>query len=106
MLIVKVNVKSKSKVKVKVAQLCLILSDPMDYTVHVILKTKRTYWMSEPVTCINLLTVHMERMCRNWGREDTIAMRSQYPVRQWLKSTGTQAVSYRNSLHQDIIQPV
>ena len=40
MLIVKVNVKSKSKVKVKVAQLCVLLSDPMDYTVHGILQTK------------------------------------------------------------------
>ena len=64
--------------------------------------------MSEPFTCINLLTVHMECMCslEELMQRRHVAMRAQYPVRQWLKSMGTQALSYRNSLHQDIIQPV
>ena len=34
---------SKEKVKVKVAQSCLTLCDPMDYTVHEILQA-RIYW--------------------------------------------------------------
>ena len=59
-------------------------------------------------TCINLLTVHMECMCSLEGlmQRKHVAMCSQYRVRQLLKSMGTRAVSYRNSLHQDIIQPV
>ena len=36
------------KVKVKVAQLCLTLCDPMDYTVHGILQTKILEWVAFP----------------------------------------------------------
>ena len=34
--------------KVKVAQLCLTLCDPMDYTVHGILQTRILYWVAFP----------------------------------------------------------
>ena len=37
-----------SKVKVKVAQLCLTLGDPMDYTVHGILQTSMLEWAAFP----------------------------------------------------------
>ena len=36
------------KVKVKVAQLCLTLCDPMDYTVHVILQARIVEWVAFP----------------------------------------------------------
>ena len=35
-------------VKVKVAQLCLILCDPMDYTVHGILQASILEWVAVP----------------------------------------------------------
>ena len=38
----------KVKVKVKVAQLCLILCDPMDYTVRGILQTRILEWVAFP----------------------------------------------------------
>ena len=38
----------KYKVKVKVAQLCLTLCDPMDYTVHVILQARILEWLAFP----------------------------------------------------------
>ena len=34
--------------KVKVAQLCLILCDPMDYTVHGILQVRTLEWVAFP----------------------------------------------------------
>ena len=34
--------------KVKVAQLCLILCDPMDYTVHGVLQAKMLEWVAFP----------------------------------------------------------
>ena len=34
--------------KVKVAQLCLTLSDPMDYTVHGILQARKLEWVAFP----------------------------------------------------------
>ena len=36
------------KVKVKIAQLCLILCDPMDYTVHGILQARILEWVAFP----------------------------------------------------------
>ena len=36
------------KVKVKVAQLCLTLCDPMDYTVHGILQARTPEWVAFP----------------------------------------------------------
>ena len=36
------------KVKVKVAQLCLTLCDPMDYTVHGILQARILEWVAFP----------------------------------------------------------
>ena len=36
------------KVKVKVAQLCQILCDPMDYTVHGILQARILEWVAFP----------------------------------------------------------
>ena len=37
-----------SKVKVKVAQSCLTLCDPMDYTVHGILQARILEWVAFP----------------------------------------------------------
>ena len=37
-----------SKVKMKVAQLCLTLCDPMDYTVHRILQARILKWVAVP----------------------------------------------------------
>ena len=37
-----------SKVKVKVAQSCLTLCDPMDYTVHRILQVRILQWVAYP----------------------------------------------------------
>ena len=34
--------------KVKIAQLCLTLCDPMDYTVHVILQARILEWVAFP----------------------------------------------------------
>ena len=39
---------STGKVKVKVAQLCLTLCDPMDYTVHGILQARILEWVTFP----------------------------------------------------------
>ena len=39
---------SKGKVKVKVAQLCLTLCDPMDFTVHGILQARILEWVAFP----------------------------------------------------------
>ena len=36
------------QVKVKVAQLCLTLCDPMDYTVHEILQARILEWVAFP----------------------------------------------------------
>ena len=38
------------KVKVKVAQSCLTLCDPMDYTVHGILQARILEWVAFPVS--------------------------------------------------------
>ena len=38
----------KSEVKVKVAQLCLMLCHPMDYTVHGILQARILEWVAIP----------------------------------------------------------
>ena len=38
--------KQKSEVKVKVAQSCLTLCDPMDYTVHGILQARILEWVA------------------------------------------------------------
>ena len=38
--------RSESEVKVKVAQLCLTLCDPMDYTVHGILQARILEWVA------------------------------------------------------------
>ena len=38
----------KSEVTVKVAQLCLMLCDPMDYTVHGILQARILEWVAIP----------------------------------------------------------
>ena len=38
----------KSEVKVKVAQSCLTLCDPMDYTVHGILQARILEWVAFP----------------------------------------------------------
>ena len=40
--------RSESEVKVKVAQLCLTLCDPMDYTVHGILQARVLEWVAFP----------------------------------------------------------
>ena len=40
--------KSEVKVKVKVAQWCLTLCDPMDYTVHGILQARISEWVAFP----------------------------------------------------------
>ena len=42
------NTELSCEVKVKVAQLCLILCDPMDYIVHGILQTRILEWVSFP----------------------------------------------------------
>ena len=39
---------NKSEVKVKVAQWCLTLCDPMDYTVHGILQARILEWVALP----------------------------------------------------------
>ena len=39
-----------TKVKVKVAQLCLTLCDPMDYTVHRILQARILEWVAFPLS--------------------------------------------------------
>ena len=39
---------SSLDMKVKVAQSCLILCDPMDYTVHGILQARRLEWVAFP----------------------------------------------------------
>ena len=38
----------RSKVKVKVAQLCPILCDPMDYTVHGVFQARILEWVAFP----------------------------------------------------------
>ena len=38
----------ESEVKLKVAQLCLTLCDPMDYTVHGILQARILEWVAFP----------------------------------------------------------
>ena len=40
----------KVKVKVKVTQLCLTLSDPIDYTIHRILQARMLEWVAVPFT--------------------------------------------------------
>ena len=40
---------SRAQVKVKVAQLCLTLCDPMDYTVHGILQARILKWVAIPL---------------------------------------------------------
>ena len=40
--------RSESEVKVKVAQLCLTLCDPMDYTVHGVLQARIPGWVAFP----------------------------------------------------------
>ena len=42
------HIYSKLKVKVKVAQSCLTLCDPMDYTVHGILEARILEWVAFP----------------------------------------------------------
>ena len=41
------------RVKVKVTQSCLILFDPMDYTVHGILKAKILEWVAFPFSRVS-----------------------------------------------------
>ena len=38
----------RSEVNVEVAQSCLILRDPMDYTVHRILQARKMEWVAIP----------------------------------------------------------
>ena len=42
------NIDSKSLSKVNIAQLCLTLCDPIDYTVHGILQTRILEWVVVP----------------------------------------------------------
>ena len=40
--------RQQDKVKVKVTQLCLTLSDPIDYTIHRILQARMLEWVAVP----------------------------------------------------------
>ena len=53
-----------AKVKVKVAQLCLTLFDPMDYTVHGIFQARILEWVAFP---FSMMRTHLKRPWR-WER--------------------------------------
>ena len=46
-------------VKVKVAQSCLTLCDPVDYTVHGILQARILEWVARQPTISRILYVHL-----------------------------------------------
>ena len=49
----------KSEVKVKVAQSCLTLCDPMDYTVHGILQARILEWVAFPFSRDRIQVSHI-----------------------------------------------